>query len=461
VTDPPLDLSVPRRIHLVAIGGKAMSPIAQLLQALGHRVTGSDLHDSTELQRLRALGIEVRVGHDPVNLGDADLVACSTAVPDDNIERRAALERGIPVVGRPVLQGALAALRRVVAVSGTHGKSTTTAMLATIGLEAGIDPSYLVGATMVQPPAAARLGAGEWFVIEADESDGTFLQLGADIAVVTNLGADHLDRWGSLDTIEEAFDRFLAQASTARIVNADDAVAARLGRRHGAITVGTGPDTDWRLVDLRQERGRIAFALHHGGDVHSVAVSEPGLYNAFNAASAIAAAASMGIDAAVAVRALAAYAGLERRFQTLGEAGGVTVVDDYAHNPDKVAAVLAAAAHGGWQRVVAVFQPHRYSRTADLWPLFADSFVDADLVVITELDPSDEPVREGISGVLVADAVRSAHPDAPVLWVPDRSRVVADIARLLEPGDVCLTLGAGDVTEFGPELLRQLGERTR
>jgi UDP-N-acetylmuramate--alanine ligase len=460
MSEPSIDLGRPQHVHLIAIGGKAMSTMAEVLLAMGHRVTGSHDHDDPELDRLRALGAEVFVGHAADQVDGADVVARSTAVPADNVERREALRRGIPVLGRPELQGAIAHARRAVAVSGTHGKTSTTAMLATIVTHAGLDASYMVGGRIGGGLGSARWGSGEWLVVEADESDGTFLMLGAEVAVVTNVDADHLDQWGSLDAIEAGFDRFLAEASGPTVVGADNPVSARLGARHDSITYGTAEGASWQIVDVVLQRQSTSFALiQHGVDVGRFELPEPGLHNARNAAAAVVAAHCIGVPVDVSRDALAGYPGLERRFEVKGEVGGITVVDDYAHNPAKVGAVLAAASAGGWGRVVAVFQPHRYSRTADLWRDFADSFVDADLVVVTELDPSGETARPGVSGRLIVDAVIEAHPETPLEWVPDRSSILPLLVDLLVPGDLCITIGAGDVTELGEPLLNALRER--
>ena len=453
------ELARPRRVHLVAIGGKAMSAMAEILLAQGHQVSGSDAVDSAELARLRRLGIEVSVGHDAAHLGDADLVACSTAVPADNPERVEALRRGITLLGRPQLQGALVRTGRPVAVSGTHGKSTTTAMVVTACVGSGLDPSYLVGARMGDL-GAAHHGSDPWFVVEADESDGTFLELGAEIAVVGNVDSDHLDQWGSIEAIEAGFDRFVAEASAVALVGADDPIARRIGTAHGAVSIGTDAAADWRIDHVVTGRGETRFVLiDPSGSETPVVVPEPGLHNARNAALAVVTSVHMGIPAAGAARALAGYSGLERRFQVLGEAGGVTVVDDYAHNPAKVEAVLTGASGGGWNRVVAVFQPHRYSRTADLAESFADSFDAADIVFVTELDPSGEAPRPGVSGELVVRAVADAHPDSDLRWVADRRQLADAVLAELRPGDVCLTIGAGDITRFGPELLARLEDR--
>lgn len=437
-----------------------MSAMAEILLAMGHRVSGSDLHDEPILDRLRAMGATVRIGHDAACVTDADLVASSTAVPADNVELQAAAALGIPRVSRPELQGAIARTRRPIAISGTHGKTTTTALAVNVLSRCGADPSYMIGASLGGELGSARLGAGEWFVVEGDESDGTFLELGAEHAVLTNVDADHLDRWGSVDALEAAFDRFLATATATTIVCADDPVAARLGRRNGSVSAGTAEEADWRIIEVVTERNRTRFGLvAPDGDRIEVDLPLAGLHNARNAALTVVLADTLGLPRPDVVRALGIWPGLERRFEVRGEAGGVTVVDDYAHNPAKVAAVLSAGAAGGWRRVVAVFQPHRYSRTADLWEQFADSFVDADVVWVTELDPSGEAPRPGISGEMIVHAVRGAHPEADIRWAPHRAELVASVVEDLSPGDLCLTIGAGDITLVGPQIVAALEAR--
>ncbi|QGG95545.1 UDP-N-acetylmuramate--L-alanine ligase [Actinomarinicola tropica] len=453
-----LRLDEPRAVHVVYVGGKAMSAIAEILAGMGHTVSGSDPNDVPVLSRLRAAGVHAHVGVDPERAAAADLVVASTAVRPDHPDVVAARAHGVPVAGRPAAQGAIARTRPTVAVSGTHGKTTTTAMLVHVLLETGRDPSFIVGGDLGGAAGGVRWTPGGWFVVEGDESDGTFLELGASRVVVTNVEADHLDHYGTLDAIEQAFDRFLDQAGEDRVVCADDPIAARLGRRHGARTYGIAPDADLRVADVAIDRGRTTFSLHDGGRVVDVALPLPGEHNATNAAGALLAAAGLGVPLEEGAATLATFAGVGRRFERRGEAAGVTLVDDYAHNPGKVRAVVRAAASGGWGRVVVVFQPHRYSRTADLWREFADSFTGADVVVVTALDPAGEDPIPGVSGRMIADAVVAAHPEMQLSYLDDRSALVPTLARLLVPGDLCLTLGAGDITRLADELLPALTE---
>jgi len=452
----PIDLLARQRVHVVGIGGAGMGAIASVLALMGHSVSGSDMKASAGLERLRAQGVEVHVGHDAAQIGDVDAVAISTAVPVSNPEVRAARERGIPVLSRAEILASIAAIRATVAVSGTHGKTTTSSMLALVLVEAGLQPSFIVGGELNEIGSGAVWGTGEWFVVEADESDGTFVELGARIAVVTNIEADHLDYYSDLASIEKAFDRFIGDAPGPNLVCADDPGAGRLGQRHGALTYGTHPEADYRIVDPRTSRSGASFTLVHDGVLGEVQLPVPGLHNIRNATAAIVAGMLVGAPFEAGRDAMLRYAGVARRFQYRGEVGGITVVDDYAHNPGKVKAVLEAAASGGWGRVVAVFQPHRYSRTADLWRDFADAFVDADVVVLTDVYGAGEAPRPGVTGMLLVHAVLDAHPRSRVVWLPKRADIVAFLAGELRPGDLCLTLGAGDVTSLPDELLAAL-----
>jgi len=454
-----LDLSVPRRLHVIWIGGKAMSAIAEILVAMGHDVSGSDLNDVAVLDRLRNLGVAVAVGAGTVLPPGVELVVRSSGVADDHAEVHEARRRGLPVLGRPQVQGAIARMRRTIAVSGTHGKTSTTAMLVHILDAVGADPSYIVGGDLGGAAGGVRWGDGEWFVVEADESDGTFLELGAERVVLTNVEADHLDRYGTVDAIAVAFEEFVGGAERA-LVGADDPVAAAIGARHGARTFGFAEDADVRIADLDVHRGSTHFTVQVSGSAPlAVVVPEPGRHNALNATAALAAAADTGVAWVDAAAALRDYRGVGRRFETRGEVAGITVVDDYAHNPGKVRAVVDAASHGGWGRVVVVFQPHRYSRTEDLWREFATSFDGADLVVVTELDPAGERPRPGVSGHMVVEALAEARPATNLAWVPERADLLDHLVAVLEPGDLCLTLGAGSITTLADDLVPLLEAR--
>jgi UDP-N-acetylmuramate--alanine ligase len=451
-----VDLSRPRRIHVVGVGGAGMSAIASVLAAMGHRVSGSDLKDSHGLRRLAAAGVDVHVGHDGALVDGAEVVAVSTAIPERNSEVVAARALGIDVVRRAEILAAIAGTRRCIAVSGTHGKTTTSSMLALALVEAGLRPSFIVGGELNEIGTGAAWDDGALFVVEADESDGTFVELPASIAVVTNVEADHLDYYGSLAAIEVAFDRFL-DAPGPNVVCADDPIARRLGRAHGAILYGTADDADVRIADVTSGRSGASFTLHRGGEaLGSVALPVPGLHNIRNATAAIVAAMEVGASFADCRSALARYAGVARRFQFRGRARGVTFVDDYAHNPGKVRAVLDAAHHGGWRRVVCVFQPHRVTRTAALATEFGGAFDDADLLAVMDVYAAGEAPQPGVTGKLVVDAVLAHRPWKRVAWVPRRDDVLTYLASELRDGDLCLTVGAGDVTSLADDVIARL-----
>ena len=448
-----------RRVHVVGIGGAGMSAIATVLRAMGHEVTGSDLRESGVTERLRSLGIAVAIGHDAANVGDAGLVTLSTAVRSDNPEVVDARERGIPVLARAELLAAIASRKRCIAVAGTHGKTTTASMLSLVLVEAGLRPSFLIGGEVNEIGTNAVWDAGEWIVVEADESDGTFLHLTPDIAVVTNVEPDHLDHYGSFDAVRGAFAEFLASAAH-RVAGADDAEARIVGRAAGADLVGLAADATFTMTAVEASRSSVAFDLlgPDGARIARIRVAVPGLHNARNAAVATVAALVAGAPAEAAVAALARFGGVARRFEFRGDHAGVTFVDDYAHLPTEVRAALAAARDGDWGRVVAVFQPHRYSRTAEVGEAFGEAFDDADVVVVTDVYGAGEAPVPGVSGRLVADAVRDRRPGAELHYVAGRTELVAAVAALLRPGDLCLTLGAGDLTSLPDELMAAAGD---
>jgi UDP-N-acetylmuramate--alanine ligase len=464
-----VDLSRPRRIHIVGVGGAGMSAIAWVLAAMGHRVSGSDLKAAAGLERLAAKGVRVAVGHDAANLGDAadapELVAVSTAIPERNPEVRAARDRGIPVVRRAVILAAICATRRTLAVAGTHGKTTTSSMLALILVEAGLRPSFLIGGDLNEVGTGSVWDEGELLVVEADESDGTFLVLPAWGGVVTNVEADHLDHYGSAEALRDAFDRFTRSLPGPRVIGLDLPWGGELAARCRAagtdvVTVGQSPDADYQLRDLKLARVGARFELVRRGErLGTIELPVPGAHNATNAAAATALALEAGAPFRAAQAALGRFAGVARRLQFRGERDGITFVDDYAHLPTEVAAALAAIRAGGWRRVVCVFQPHRYSRVAALWRDFADAFVDADQLVVTDVYPAGEAPRPGVSGKLIVDAVLDRHPWDAVGYLPRRADLVPFLRAALRPGDVCVTLGAGDLTSLPDDVLTDLADR--
>jgi UDP-N-acetylmuramate--alanine ligase len=452
------DLSAPRRVHVVGVGGVAMSGIATVLTRLGHTVSGSDLKPWRGLERLRLMGVEVNIPHDAASLPDRlDAVVISSAVPASNPEVVAARQRGIPVLRRAEILTLLVAMHRTVAVSGTHGKTTTSSMTALILRAARWHPSFLIGGEPNEVGGNVAYDEGEWMVVEADESDGTFIELAPEAVVVTNVEPDHLDHYGTFEAYTDAFRQFLSAAPGPRLACVDDPMAARLAAEvGGVVTYGTSPSAAYRIEGYAGDRTGSRFTLtRHGAALGEIALPAPGLHNARNAAGAAAVATEIGVPFEAVRAALGRFAGVARRFQFHGEVDGVTLVDDYAHLPGEVRATLAAAREGGWARVLAVFQPHRYSRTSMLWRDFADAFTDADVVVLTDVYAAGEAPRPGVSGRLVLQAVLEAHPQARVIYLPRRAELLDRLVGLARPGDLVLTLGAGDLVSLPEEWIRR------
>ncbi len=447
------DLSRPRRVHLVGVGGAGMSGIGRILLQRGHTVSGTDLHEGRALDALRALGGRVQVGHDAEAIGDAEVVVRSTAVPDANPEIEAAGRRGIPVLQRAWMLAALMADDRRVLVAGTHGKTTTTSM-AVVGLQAvGLDPSFAIGGSLNEVGTNAHAGADDIFVAEADESDRSFLAYEPDLAVVTNIELDHPDEFEDDAQVHVAFDEFLARrrAGGRALVCLDDPGSAAIAERTAdVITYGEQPGADWRLVQV----DGLARVRHGGEDVAELDLTVPGRHNQRNALAAIAVVAELGGDPASAAGALHAFQGAQRRFQRLGEVGGVLVVDDYAHHPTELRATLAAARTLGHERIVLVVQPHRYSRTQRFGAELGEAAAAAEVVVVTDVFASSEAPVPGVSGQLVADAAEAAG--AVVVYEPHLSQVADRVLEHAGPGTLVLVTGAGDVTQVGPAVLERL-----
>jgi UDP-N-acetylmuramate--alanine ligase len=445
---PPLDLSSPRTIHIVGVGGAGMSAIALLLARMGHRVSGSDIKEATVMARLRAAAVDVRIGNRPEHVPtDADAVVYSTAVPLGNPELVAARERNVLVLHRARALAAIVATRSTVAVAGSHGKTTTSSMLALMLREAGWNPSFLIGGELNEVGTNAAFGDGPWLVVEADESDGTFLHLAPKAAIVTNVEPDHLDHYGDFDALVHAFERFVDGVPGPVVCGIDDSVGAGIARaRSRIVTYGEARDADYRVVDQDGGAEACRFTLERRGQALGELVVPLGVKAATNAAGAAAMALELGVHFDAVVRAARGFGGVARRFQFRGEHDGVRFFDDYAHLPTEVAAAIATARATGAGRVIVVFQPHRYTRTASLWAHFADAFVGADKVFVTDVYAAGEEPITGVSGRLVAQAVADRHPELDVTYVESRQDLLHIPRRDAQPGDVVLTLGAGDLT---------------
>jgi UDP-N-acetylmuramate--alanine ligase len=454
--EPVFDLSVPRVLHVVGAGGAGMSAYTAMLAELGHRVTGSDLHDNSRLERLRVLGVECFTHQTAENLAsDLDAIVTSTAVPESNVEVRAARERGIRVLRRAEILAAIVAQRRGLGIAGTHGKTTTSSMATLILRAAGMHPSFLIGSELHEVGTNGALDTGEWLVVEADESDGTFLELPLDVAVVTNVDNDHLWYWGDLDRLRDAFATFVANVRELAVLCSDDPFLAGIAAdRPGSVTYGLGEAARYRGVDYHggPEGSRFVLTVD-GRPAGEVRMPIIGRHHVQNAVGAAAVCLELGATFDDVRRALAAFGGVARRFQHRGAFGGVAVIDDYALLPPEVNATIVAAREAGYRRVVAVFQPFRYSRTVGMWPEFADAFVGADQVVLTDVCGFHEQPIPGITGDLLVRAVLDAHPAQRVAYIPHRGELAHYVRRFARPGDVVLTLGGGDITTLADELL--------
>lgn len=444
-------------VHLIGVGGAGMSGLAKLLAQAGHPVSGSDLKPGRALGALAAVGVETWVGHRPEQASRWDLVVRSSAVPDRDPEAAAARAAGIPVWERPRLLAEMTAIMPALGVAGTHGKTSTSAMAVAALRALGRDPSFMVGGELVGLRTNAHLGEPSLFVLEADEAFGTFLDLTLCGLVVTNVEADHLDYYRDLSAVEEAFASVAARVDGPVLACLDDPGARRVAARTpGAVGFGTTEAAGWRIGDLRAHDGGVAFTLAHRGRRHPVTVSRPGRHVALNAAGVLALIGELGLDVEAAAGGLAGFRGVRRRFEVKAKHAGITVIDDYAHHPSEVAATIAAARDAGGERVVAVFQPHRYSRTAELAEAFGPALAIADRVVVTDVYAAGEAPIPGVTGRLVADAARRAGVE--VDYVPRRIELAPRVADSARPGDTLLVMGAGDITLIADELAGLLGD---
>jgi UDP-N-acetylmuramate--alanine ligase len=455
VPQVPLDLSTPQRLHVVGVGGPGMSAIAIVLAQMGHRVSGCDLRERPVMERVRAAGVEVHVSHDRRHVDGCNAVTASTAVPPRNVELDEAVRAGVAVLSRAGMLSSICAQARSLGVAGTHGKTSTTSMLMLILAAAEMRPSFIIGGDVTDMGTGAQWTGSEWLVVEADESDGTHLELPLFGTILTNVEVDHLDFYGTEEAIVAGFDQYLARIPGPKVLCLDDPVCAELAARHGAVTYGTSAAADYCAIDVRTDHGSNSFTVTRAGaSLGTVDLPLRGIHNVRNALGALAMACTIGVEFEVAARALAKFGGVARRFDIRGIDGGAVLIDDYAHLPSEISAVLLAArASGdGWRRVVAVFQPNRFNRMAIMSPAYRDAFVDADLVVLTDIYASGTTPIPGVTGKLVVNAVLDAHPATRLAWMPRRADLVDYLAKELRDGDVCISMGCGDIASLPDEL---------
>ena len=451
-----------QHLHFVGIGGAGMSGIAEVLLNLGYRVTGSDARRGEMVERLERLGAKVFIGHDASQVEGAHVVVYSSAVARDNVEVQAARLRGIPVIPRAEMLAELMRLKYGIAVAGTHGKTTTTSMVAAVLGAGGFDPTVVVGGRVHGLGANARLGQGEFLVAEADESDGSFLKLSPTIAVVTTIDAEHLDHYGSLDAARAAFLAFANKVPFygAAVLCLDQPNIQQMipAVEKRAITYGLEASADLTARRLEFAGTTARFeVLRRGRPLGPASLQVPGRHNVLNALAAVAVGLDLDMPFEVIAGALAGFTGVQRRFQIRGEARGVLVVDDYGHHPAEIRATLAAAKAGYDRRVITVFQPHRYSRTRDLRQEFLTAFNQSDVLVVMDIYGAGETPIPGVSARDLAEGI-AAHGHREVHYMNgDRAAVVAFLCESTRSGDLVLTLGAGDVGALGPEVLARLG----
>lgn len=461
---PDLTLALPEelgKLHFVGIGGSGMSGIARLFLEAGYTVTGSDVRHSANIDTLRGLGGTIAIGHDAANVGDADTLVVTGALWQDNPEYQLALSKGLPVLHRSQALAWLINRSRLVAVAGAHGKTTSTGMIITGLLGLGEDPSFVNGGVIASLGKSSQTGTGELFVVEADESDGSFLLYDTAVALITNVDPDHLDHYGSLEAFEDAFVTFAREADEFVVVSSDDPGAVHVTGRlreqapeKRIVTFGEAEDADVRVHSIVTD-GPVSFSLRYRGEDYAARLRVPGRHNAINAGGAFAVLTGLGFDPAAALAAIAEFGGTERRFELHGTVAGVSVYDDYAHHPTEVAAALSAARTVvGDGRIIAVHQPHLYSRTR----LFAKEFAEtletyADETVVLDVYGAREDPEPGVTGALVAD--RFQHPEH-VAFIADWQQAADHTAQIAREGDFVITLGCGDVYRIVPQLLDSL-----
>jgi UDP-N-acetylmuramate--alanine ligase len=451
-----------RHIHFVGIGGAGMSGIAEVLHNMEYLVTGSDIQASQTTRHLEGLGIRVFIGHQPEHVHGADVVVRSSAVDLDNPEIVAARQHLIPVIPRAEMLAELMRLKYGVAVAGTHGKTTTTSMLATVLARGGLDPTIVIGGRLRGLETHAKLGRGDFLVAEADESDGSFLKLSPTVAVVTTIDAEHLDYYRDLRHIQESFLQFINKipfyGSAVLCLDQENIQALLPGVEKRFITYGLRSQADITAREIifhGMESEFVVVARHEVLGKFRLRV--PGIHNVSNALAAVAVGLDLDIEPAVIRDGLEEFAGVDRRFQVKGEVRGILVVDDYGHHPAEIHATLRAAKEGFGRRVVAIFQPHRYTRTYHLLREFFTAFYEADVLIVTDVYAAGEPVIPGVSGRQIVEGALE-HGHRSVTFLPDKDAIPAFVLSVVEPGDMVITMGAGDIWQVGEEIVRRLTE---
>ena len=462
-----IDLLVASRLHVVGVGGPGMSAIATCLAQMGHQVSGSDIKASEVIDRLVALGIQINIGHDTSVVHGCDAVTYSTAIPRTNIELVEAEKTGVSVLNRAKMLASICAISPSIGVAGTHGKTTTTSLLVRIFAEAGLNPNFVVGGDVLDEGVGARWTGAPWTIVEADESDGTHLELPLSATILTNIDSDHLDQYGDLQGIARSFQQYVLGIKGPVVMCIDDPLIASLAKPKQCVTYGFASEAEFRCHSVESMNGLTSFEISiNEGNTNPkglhVQMALRGRHNVLNVTAAIAMAVQCGVDPQVAVAAVANFGGVGRRFQIIGQTDDITFVDDYAHLPREIAAVMSAAktSDDHWDRVVAVFQPNRYNRMAVMSHEYADAFVDADVVVITDIYASGTKKIEGVTGRLVVEAVLKSHPHAQVLWHAERNSLAEFVNQIVQPGDVCISMGCGDIEYLPQEILAARSDRT-
>jgi UDP-N-acetylmuramate--alanine ligase len=447
-------------VHLIGVGGAGMSGLAKLLAQSGHTVTGSDIKGGPAFARLNALGVECWAGHRPERAGEWDLVVASSAVPEDrDPELLAAKAAGVEVWQRPALLAEMTRTMPALGLSGSHGKTTSSALAVTALRALGRDPSFMVGGQLVDLNTNAHLGERDLFVLEADEAYGTFLELALDGFVVTSIEPDHLNFYGTFERVEGAFREVARRCDGPVVVCLDEPGSARLAQEVDSVTYGTDESADWQILDPRHDGPAVSFTLAHGADRWPVTVPRPGLHVARNATGVLALLGELGMDVETAAEGLGSFAGVRRRFEVRARLDDITIIDDYAHHPTEIAATIAAARLGVPRRIVAIFQPHHFWRTADLATEFGEAMRGADVAIVAGIYAPGEAPIPGVTSRLIADAAESEG--TLVRYVPRRIDLAPSVAEEVRPGDLVLFMGAGDITLAPDELATLLAGRSR